>query len=102
MENVAWAAGAGGADLAVEVCLLPGGEAEGLVGRQVGLHGEGGLREVERRFERLAFGHGLLSGRDCGLRLLGHSFLNAAWCAGLTGSARPARNTDRRTRHAKY
>ncbi len=43
VEDVAGGAGAGGADLGVEVLLLPGFEAEGLVDGQAGLHGEGGL-----------------------------------------------------------
>ena len=69
VQDVAGLAGAGPADLAVEVVpirvgLLPGGEARGLVLRQVGLHGEAGLREVERGLERfwgrrivIRFGH---------------------------------------------
>ena len=58
VEDVARLAGAGLANLAVEVVplevrLLPRGEARGLVLRQVGLHGKAGLREIERGLERL-------------------------------------------------
>ncbi len=53
VEDVFGLAGAGGADLAVEVVLLPLGEACGLVLREIGLHGKGGLGQVEGGFERL-------------------------------------------------
>ena len=53
VEDVFGRAGAGGANLGVEVLLLPRGEAEGLVDGQVGLHGEGGLGQVQGRLQRL-------------------------------------------------
>ena len=53
VEDVLRAAGAGLADLAVEVGGLPPGKAGGLVLREVGLHGKGGLGQVEGGFERL-------------------------------------------------
>ena len=56
VEDVPGGSGAGGADLAVEVFALPGGEAGGLVGGQIRLHGEGGLGQVERGLERLGIG----------------------------------------------
>ncbi len=45
--------GAGGTNLGVEVLLLPRGQANGLVDRKVGLHGEGGLGQVQGRLEGL-------------------------------------------------
>ena len=53
VEDVFRGSGAGGADLVVQVLLLPRGEALGLVVRQVGLHREGRLGQVERGFQRL-------------------------------------------------
>jgi len=41
VEDICGGASAGGADLGVEVLLFPGGEAEGFVDGEVGLHGEG-------------------------------------------------------------
>ena len=52
MEDVFGGTGAGGADFAIEVHGVPGSEAAGFVGREVGLHGEIGFREVEGVFER--------------------------------------------------
>ena len=53
VQDVAGRAGAGAANLAVEIGILPLLEAERLVDGQAGLHGEGGLREVQRGFEGL-------------------------------------------------
>ena len=72
VEDVAGAAGAGAADLAVEVCLLPGSEAQRLVDGEVGLHGEGGLGEVQGGLERLGSG-------------VGHGVARAALGSGASG-----------------
>ncbi len=53
VEDVLRLAGAGFADLAVEVGLLPFKEACGLILREIGLHGEGGLGQVEGCLEWL-------------------------------------------------
>ncbi len=47
VEDVFGGSGAGGANLGIQVLLLPGGEAFGLVVRQIRLHGEGRLRQVQ-------------------------------------------------------
>ena len=85
VEDVFGGAGAGGADLGVEVLLLPGGEANGLVLRQVGLHGEGGLGQVQGGFQRLG-ADSLVFGVSLGC--FRHSFLlfldsGSAVCAKL-------------------
>ena len=56
VEDVLGCAGAGVANLAVQVFALPCGEASGLVERQVSLHGKGRLRQIESGFERLSRG----------------------------------------------
>ena len=71
VQDVFGRAGAGGADMAVEIFALPRGEAGGLVGRQVRLHGKAGLGEVERGLERLGAG-GFF-------RCFGHSSSTAAF-----------------------
>ena len=56
VEDVAGATGAGGADLGVEVGFSPLGQTKRLIHWQIGLHGEGGLREVERAFQGIRLG----------------------------------------------
>ncbi len=84
VEDVAGAAGGGAADLVVEslagsISPSPGLETEWLVDGKIGLHGEGGLREVQGGFERL---WGFVA---CGLGVgcFGHSFLvGRGWLRG--------------------
>ena len=58
VEDVLCGSGAGGADLGIQVLLLPDGQAFGLVFGQIGLHGEGSCGQVKCRFQR--FGSGFL------------------------------------------
>ncbi len=53
VEDVFWGSGAGGADLGIQVLFLPRGEALGLIVRQIGLHGEGGLGQVQGGLQQL-------------------------------------------------
>ncbi len=53
VEDVFCGAGTGGADLGIQVLLLPPRQASRLVLRQVGLHGEGGLGQIQGRFQQL-------------------------------------------------
>ena len=84
VEDVLGLAFAGFADLAVEVLVEPALETGGLVLREIGLHGEGGLRQVEGRFERLLGSRGGLAG-VAGSRGDGCCFSHAA----SSGSAAP-------------
>ncbi len=72
MEDVFGGTGAGGADLGIQVLLLPRGEAFWLVLREIRLHGEGRLREIERGFQRFWCGF-LVFGIPMGC--VRHSFL---------------------------
>ena len=47
VEDVLGGSGAGGADLVIQMLFLPAFEACGLILRQIRLHGEGGLRQVQ-------------------------------------------------------
>ena len=89
VEDVAGGAGSGTANLAVKVRAGsispgPGGEAQGLVDGQAGLHGEGGLREIQGGFKRLWI---RVAG---GLRVgyFGHSFLGYGQTSIVSASAR--------------
>lgn len=59
VQDVLGGAGPGGANLGVKFLLLPRGQAYRLVDREIGLHGEGGLGQVQGRLQGLGFGHGL-------------------------------------------
>src|SRR5215469_4840908 len=59
VKDVLGGTGPGGANLGVEVLFLPDGEPQGLVDREVGLHGEGGLGQIEGGFQRFRFSHGV-------------------------------------------
>ena len=56
MQDVCWAAGTGGADLGVEIILLPGGEHFGLGHREVRLHGEIRSRQIDGLLQVYALG----------------------------------------------
>ena len=75
VEDVFGGSGAGGADLGIQVLLLPCGQAFGLVLRQIGLHGEGafwGRFESVQVFQRFWSGF-LVFGVSLGC--VRHSFL---------------------------
>ncbi len=59
VKDVFGGTGAGGTDLFVKILSLPGGKSQGLVDREIGLHGEGGLGQVQRGLQRFGFGHGV-------------------------------------------
>ncbi len=53
VEDVFGGTGTGGADLGIQLLLLPGGKAFGLIVRQIRLHGKRRLGQVECRLQRL-------------------------------------------------